>query len=39
MHGTHYKALSTAYFAGQEVVGPVHSARDPLTNVMERFSM
>ena len=39
VHGTHWKALSTAYFAGQEVVGLVHSAQDPLTDVMERFSV
>ena len=39
MHGTHWKALFTTYFAGQKVVGPVHSARDPLTDVMKRFSI
>ena len=39
VHGTHWKALATAYFTGQEVVVPMHSARDPLINVMERFSI
>ena len=32
IHGTHWKSLSTAYLLVKEVVGPVHSARDPLTN-------
>ena len=31
--------MSTAYFVGQEIVGLVHSARDLLTDVMERFSI
>ena len=39
IHGTHWKAMSTAYFVGQEIVGLVHSARDLLTDVMERFSI
>ena len=32
VHGIHWKSLSTAYLLVKEVVGPVHSARDPLTN-------
>ena len=39
VHGAHWKALSTAYFAGQEVVGIMHSVRDSMIDVMEHFSI
>ena len=39
VHSAYWKALSTVYFASQEVVGPVYSAQNPLTDVMECFSV
>ena len=39
VHSAYWKALSTVYFASQEVVGSVYSAQNPLTDVMECFSV
>ena len=36
LHGTHWKALSTTYFAGQEVVGPTDRRDGALLNNNEK---